>query len=206
MPHRNKESTHNRLIKEDTGGKNVFGIGVPELMLILVLALIVLGPDKLPQLAKQIARFVGELKKASEDFKKQLDIEGLEDIRELKEMADLKNPQQWRKNFDRLMDIDTASGTVGPAGTGDIPKTDPGSDLIGGLGPEWKVAKGGGHPSADTATDVDSEREPPLDDVINPTIDPEVIEAIDSEQPAEKTEQHAEEETAPQDTDSRKEK
>ncbi len=183
----------------------MFGIGVPELMLIMVLALIVLGPDKLPQLAKQIARFVGELKKASEDFKKQLDIEGLEDIRELKEMADLKNPQQWRKNFDRLMDIDTVSGTVGPAGSGEIPKTDSEPDLIGGLGPEWKVAKGGGTPPADT-TSEDQERELPIDEVINPTIDPEVLKVLDSEQPAEKTEQHAKEEHAPQDTDSPKEK
>ncbi len=183
----------------------MFGIGVPELMLILVLALIVLGPDKLPQLAKQIARFVGELKKASEDFKKQLDIEGLEDIRELKEMADLKNPQQWRKNFDRLMDIDTVSGTVGPAGSGEIPKTDSEPDLIGGLGPEWKVARGGGGTPGNTASG-EPERELPLDNVINPTIDPEMIEAIDSEQPAEKTEQHAEEKHAAQDTGSKKEK
>jgi sec-independent protein translocase protein TatB len=44
----------------------MFGIGLPELLLILALALIVLGPDRLPQLARQIARYMGKLKRASE--------------------------------------------------------------------------------------------------------------------------------------------
>ena len=59
----------------------MFGIGFPELVLILVLALIVFGPDKLPQLARQIARLVWDLKKASEEFKDQLNLdEALRDI------------------------------------------------------------------------------------------------------------------------------
>ena len=125
----------------------MFGIGVPELILILALALIVLGPDKLPQVAKQIARFVGELKRASEDFKKQLDVEGLEDIKELKEMADLKNPQTWKKNFDRLVDLDSLDAKPHPlAESGDRE-----TDLPGGLGPEWKEAEGPGSKDADKA-------------------------------------------------------
>jgi Tat protein translocase TatB subunit len=61
----------------------MFGIGLPELLLILALALIVLGPDKLPQLAGQIARYIGELKRASEELKSQFDFESLEkDIRQ----------------------------------------------------------------------------------------------------------------------------
>jgi Tat protein translocase TatB subunit len=56
----------------------MIGIGLPELLLILALALIVLGPDRLPQLARQIARYMGKLKRASEELKSQLDIESLE--------------------------------------------------------------------------------------------------------------------------------
>ena len=56
----------------------MFGIGLPELLLILALALIVLGPDKLPQLARQIAGYMGKLKRASEELKSQFDIEFLE--------------------------------------------------------------------------------------------------------------------------------
>ncbi len=146
----------------------MFGIGVPELMLILVLALIVLGPDKLPQLAKQIAKFVGELKRASEDFKQQLDVEGLEDIKELKEMANLRNPETWKKNFDRLVSVDdepdkTADASENAGIHGDNAKQTASSDLPGGLGPEWKVARGS----------EDSEL-----DVVNPDIDPEVLEKL----------------------------
>ncbi len=47
----------------------MFGIGLPELILILGLALIVVGPDKLPELAKSIAKGVMELKKAAGSLK-----------------------------------------------------------------------------------------------------------------------------------------
>lgn len=47
----------------------MFGIGLPELILILGLALIVVGPDKLPELAKSIAKGVMELKKAAGTLK-----------------------------------------------------------------------------------------------------------------------------------------
>lgn len=85
----------------------MFGIGIPELMLILVLALVVLGPEKLPKLARQIARFVGDLKRASEEFKEQLNVEvdGIDDIKELKDIVTLKNPEVWKKNFDNLVNV-----------------------------------------------------------------------------------------------------
>ncbi len=47
----------------------MFGIGTPELMLILGLALVVFGPKKLPDLAKGLGRAVREFKKATEDMK-----------------------------------------------------------------------------------------------------------------------------------------
>ncbi len=47
----------------------MFGIGLPELILILGLALIVVGPEKLPELAKSIAKGVLELKKAAGTLK-----------------------------------------------------------------------------------------------------------------------------------------
>ncbi|MCK5340014.1 MAG: twin-arginine translocase TatA/TatE family subunit [Desulfobulbaceae bacterium] len=51
----------------------MFGIGLPELILILAVALIVVGPEKLPDLAKNIAKQVFELKKAASTFKESLD-------------------------------------------------------------------------------------------------------------------------------------
>lgn len=43
----------------------MFGIGLPELILILAIALIVVGPDKLPELAKTLSRQMIELKRAA---------------------------------------------------------------------------------------------------------------------------------------------
>jgi sec-independent protein translocase protein TatB len=47
----------------------MFGIGMPELLLILALALIVLGPKKLPELAKALGKGLAEFRRATEDLK-----------------------------------------------------------------------------------------------------------------------------------------
>ncbi len=53
----------------------MFGIGLPEMILILALALIVVGPDKLPDLARSIAKGIMELKKTAEGLKKNFEEE-----------------------------------------------------------------------------------------------------------------------------------
>jgi sec-independent protein translocase protein TatA len=72
---------------------DLFGIGFGELALILVIALIVFGPGRLPEIARTIGRFSRNLKRMSSDFTsamtKELDIE--EEHKNLKKMsADLK--------------------------------------------------------------------------------------------------------------------
>jgi len=53
----------------------MFGIGMPEMLLILAVALIVIGPKKLPDLAKSIGRAFGEFKRATAELKESIDIE-----------------------------------------------------------------------------------------------------------------------------------
>ena len=95
----------------------MFGIGLPEMILIMALALIVVGPDKLPELARSIAKGVLELKKTvsslKEDFAEENPFDSVKP--ELEEVASsLKNrlgdasPDGW----DGIIDAD---GETSPA-------------------------------------------------------------------------------------------
>lgn len=54
----------------------MFGIGGQELFVILIIALLVLGPKKLPDLAKALGRAMGEFQRATQDLKREIDISG----------------------------------------------------------------------------------------------------------------------------------
>ena len=50
----------------------MFGIGMPELILVLALALIVIGPKKLPDIAKALGKGFAEFKRATDELKNTL--------------------------------------------------------------------------------------------------------------------------------------
>ena len=53
----------------------MFGLGFGEIVIILVLALVLLGPQKLPEVAKQLGKGLRDFKKASDDLKGQFEQE-----------------------------------------------------------------------------------------------------------------------------------
>jgi Tat protein translocase TatB subunit len=88
----------------------MFGIGMPEMLLICAIALIVIGPKKLPDLAKSLGRAMGEFKKATSDIKQSIGSEA--DFKEVKDtFDDLQNDIKGSVTFDNIEDYQ--------------PKTDP---------------------------------------------------------------------------------
>ena len=50
-------------------------LGMPEMIFIFLLALVLFGPKKLPELGRQLGKFLAEFKKASNQFKNQIEVE-----------------------------------------------------------------------------------------------------------------------------------
>jgi TatA/E family protein of Tat protein translocase len=108
----------------------MFGIGMPEMILILAIALIVIGPKKLPDLAKSLGRAMREFKKATNEFKETMQVDSeLSEVKkafngineDVKKAVDLK-PEPERKSADSIQSDEEKDG-----------KTDPETDDFGNL-------------------------------------------------------------------------
>ena len=139
----------------------MFGIGLPEMILIMALALIVVGPDKLPDLARSVAKGVLELKKTVSTLKEDLADENPFDAvkPELEEAADSIKKQLGEATPDGftgivkdleegLQEVLDKDGSVIPVSTDEIIKT---------------VAEAP-EPESDSAENVDP---PPSDEPVN---------------------------------------
>lgn len=98
----------------------MFGIGMPEMLLLLAIALIVIGPKKLPDLAKSLGRAMREFKKATSELKETLDID--EDLSEVKNAFD-----DLKKDSTELISV--ASTSTATAGEKDAPGTEELADV-----------------------------------------------------------------------------
>jgi Tat protein translocase TatB subunit len=122
----------------------VFDIGVGELLVLLIVALLVFGPERLPTMAKQAASFVRDLRamvaNARRDISDSVGDLGI-DAKDLKTLSDLRNPKSFvrEKVLDGvdlgLDDIDPddtrgsrrprTNGSASPATNGAPPPFDP---------------------------------------------------------------------------------
>lgn len=82
-------------------------LGMPEMIFIFLLALVIFGPRKLPELGRQLGKALAEFKKASNDFKSQLETEMLNI--ELEERAKQAPPDNSPKILPAEKLFDTVS-------------------------------------------------------------------------------------------------
>jgi TatA/E family protein of Tat protein translocase len=100
----------------------MFGIGMPEMILILAVALIVIGPKKLPDLARSLGRAMGEFKKATSDLKQSMEEDtGLSEVKDT--LADINSDLKESISFDNLEDY---TPPTGPTASAAEPSTDVG--------------------------------------------------------------------------------
>ena len=100
----------------------MFGIGMPEMILILAVALIVIGPKKLPDLAKSLGRAMGEFKKATSDLKESMEADtGLSEVKDT--LDDINSDIKQSISFDNIEDY---SPTTASAESASEPSVDTG--------------------------------------------------------------------------------
>lgn len=87
----------------------MFGIGMPELILILALALILLGPRRLPEIARALGKGLAEFRRATDDLK--------EEFRQVEREIEESSPQATPDN-------DPSSPTSTPTSTNPAEKSE----------------------------------------------------------------------------------
>jgi TatA/E family protein of Tat protein translocase len=70
MPHLYSLSVQTKSANCIKGSKKMMGLGMGEIMVILVLALMVFGPRKLPELGKTLGQAMNQFRRASDEFKR----------------------------------------------------------------------------------------------------------------------------------------
>ena len=58
----------------------MFGLGMSEIILLSIMALIIIGPKQLPEVARTVARFINELKRSTEDLKEEFKKQTIGDL------------------------------------------------------------------------------------------------------------------------------
>jgi sec-independent protein translocase protein TatB len=102
----------------------VFGIGLPEFALLAIVALLVFGPDKLPEVARQAGRMVRQVRDLAQSARTQVADELGEEFRDL-DLRDLNPRTLVQKHI--LDDIESDEQKPGhrPLKAGERPPVDP---------------------------------------------------------------------------------
>src|SRR5487761_1220031 len=96
-------------------------MSLPDTVFIFVLALIIFGPKKLPEMARQLGRLVGEFRRASNDFKFQIEEE-------------LRQAERSDQTAASTIGQPAIEASTGSAANPDFPSDTPDGDNVGDVG------------------------------------------------------------------------
>lgn len=108
----------------------MFGIGSTELLVILLVALVVLGPKSLPKMARTLGKAMGEFRRVSTDFQRTLNTEvDLEEHNERKKAAEREYfPDEARatanKSENQAQNASTSTASAATTNTASAPSAE----------------------------------------------------------------------------------
>ena len=78
---------------------NIFGIGLPEMILIMVVALLIFGPKKLPEIGRSLGKTIRSFQDASREFETEFKKEAQKIEESVKMSAELEASQEEKAEF-----------------------------------------------------------------------------------------------------------
>lgn len=128
----------------------MFGMGMPEIMIILLVALIVVGPKRLPDLAKSLGKGLGQFRKATDDLKSSLsENESFKDLQDIK--SNFEDTVQTVKPS-ALLDVDLAPSTPSGKSKPAVESAEPDQEIVDVV-PEPVPEKSQEHAASDDPQD-----------------------------------------------------
>jgi Tat protein translocase TatB subunit len=101
----------------------MLNIGPLELMLILLIALVVVGPRKLPDLGRTIGNGLREFRKAQDEMRKNLKLEDLQDVR--REISETQRGVRQALRFDEVVAPPSDNGGSAQPPSTPVPPAEP---------------------------------------------------------------------------------
>ena len=123
----------------------MFGIGSTEFIVILLVALLVLGPKSLAKISRTVGKYMGEFRRVSTEFQRTLNVEAAEEERKEAKEAVKKKAEAARAGRERRQKAlkgsgDTETASVSPSRP--VPESWPESEKPASAAAEAVVAEG----------------------------------------------------------------
>ena len=113
----------------------MFGMGTWEIALILVIALLILGPDKLPGVARSIGKALREMRRATNDLRVHMELDDIPDEARVQTAPPEHNdPEHNDPEHNDKVEAATPSPKIGdkhePVAVNNVPPSEPQRDVV----------------------------------------------------------------------------